>query len=62
MKRKKLMAILMITILFVLFVAQNSGSTATKFLFWTWYIPKAMLICISVLGGVILGILSSLRK
>ena len=63
MSKRKGISILILTILFIAFVVQNSGSSVTiKFLFFYWYIPNPLLICISVLIGVVLGLLASMRK
>ncbi|MBI3265444.1 MAG: LapA family protein [Chlamydiae bacterium] len=62
MKKTKIISLLVICILFVIFVLQNSTVIRTKFLFFEWNMPKALLICLSVMVGVVLGILASMRK
>jgi uncharacterized integral membrane protein len=62
MKRFRLIAILSICLFFIIFVFQNSQTSRARFLMFEWYIPTALLICISVLIGVILGILATMRK
>jgi uncharacterized integral membrane protein len=62
MKRFRLISILTICILFIVFVFQNSQTSRARFLMFEWYIPTALLICISVLIGVVLGILASMRN
>ncbi len=62
MKRFKLISLLSICILFVIFVFQNSSIVRTRFLIFEWNMPKALLICLSVLIGVALGILASIRN
>lgn len=62
MKKYKIIGILSLCILFIVFVFQNSASVTTKFLFFQWNMPKALLISISVLFGVILGVLATMKK
>lgn len=62
MKRAKIAALLILCILFVTFVFQNSTVVRTRFLMFEWDMPKALLICISILVGVVLGIFATLRK
>jgi uncharacterized integral membrane protein len=63
MNKTKTACILTVTILFIVFVVQNTGSSVTvKFLFFHWYIPNPLLICVSVLIGVVLGLLACMRK
>lgn len=62
MKNFKLISLLTICILFVIFVFQNSAIIRTRFLIFEWNMPKALLISLSVLIGVVLGILATIRN
>jgi uncharacterized integral membrane protein len=62
MNKTRAACILTVTILFIVFVVQNSGHVTARFLFFDWYIPKSLLICVSVLLGVVLGLVSAMRK
>lgn len=62
MNKTRTISILVVTILFMVFVVQNSGHVTARFLFFEWYIPKSLLICVSVLLGVVLGLISAMRK
>lgn len=62
MTKARLIILVMLCVLFVVFVLQNSSHVNTRFLMFSWTMPKAMLICISVLAGVVLGIMASMRK
>lgn len=62
MKRFKLISLLAICILFVIFVFQNAAIVHTRFLIFEWNMPKALLISLSVLIGVVLGIFASIKK
>ncbi|MBI1871093.1 MAG: LapA family protein [Chlamydiae bacterium] len=62
MKKIKIVSLLTLCVFFIIFVFQNSTVIRTKFLIFEWDMPKALLICLSLLVGVILGLFASMRK
>lgn len=62
MKKYKLISLLTICILFIIFVFQNSNVIRTRFLIFEWDMPKALLISICVLIGIILGIIATIKR
>ncbi len=57
----KLVIFVILLVLFVIALFQNTQPASLKFLFWTVSMPRAIVILISALVGLILGILLSLR-
>jgi uncharacterized integral membrane protein len=57
----KLGLFIIVLLLFVIALLQNTPPVSLKFLFWTVSMPRALLILISALIGLILGILLTLR-
>ena len=57
----KLIVFIILLMLFIVALLQNTPSVPLKFLFWTVSMPRALLILISALIGLILGILLTLR-
>lgn len=57
----KLVFFIILLILFVVALMQNTPPVALKFFFWTVSMPRALLILISAIVGLILGILLTLR-
>lgn len=57
----KLLVFVLLLTLFVIALLQNTPPVSLKFLFWTVSMPRALLILISAIVGLILGILITLR-
>ena len=57
----KLVFVMILLILFAIAVLQNTQPVALKFLFWSISMPRAILILISALVGLIFGIFLSVR-
>jgi len=57
----KLLVFVILLLLFVVALLQNTPPVSLKFLFWTVSMPRAILILISALVGLALGILLTLR-
>lgn len=57
----KLVLFIIVLVLFVGALLQNTPPVSLKFLFWTVSMPRALLILISAIVGLILGILLTLR-
>jgi uncharacterized integral membrane protein len=57
----KLVLVMILLLLFAIAVLQNTQPVSLKFLFWSVSMPRAILILISALVGLILGIYFSVR-
>jgi len=57
----KLIIFVILMVLFIAALLQNTPPVSLKFLFWTVSMPRALLILISAIVGLILGILLTLR-
>ncbi len=57
----KLILIMIMLVLFAIAVLQNTQPVALKFLFWSVSMPRAILILICALVGLVLGIFFSVR-
>lgn len=57
----KLVLVMILLLLFAIAVLQNTQPVSLKFLFWAVSMPRAILILISALIGLILGIYFSVR-
>lgn len=57
----RLIFIAVLLFLFAVAVLQNTGPVMLKFLFWSVSMPRAILILISALFGLIFGIFLSVR-
>ena len=60
MKRVKIIGILVLALSVGIVVLQNTESVQTKILFFTFTMPRAVLLFLTVLIGFIIGVLSSL--
>jgi len=60
MKKFLLVLIIMMSLLFVLFLLQNTTSYQTRFLWFSGEVPASVLMVLTGVGGFILGILSVL--
>ncbi len=60
MKRAKIIGILVLALAVAIIVLQNSESVETKILFFSFTMPRAVLLFLTTLIGFILGVLSSL--
>ena len=58
----KLIIFVILLVLFVVALLQNTPPVPLKFFFWTVSMPRALLILISAIVGLILGILLTLRS
>lgn len=61
MKRAKMIGILVLALSVGIVVLQNTESVQTKILFFTFTMPRAVLLFLTALIGFIIGVLSSLR-
>ena len=61
MKRAKMIGILILALSVGIIVLQNTESVQTKILFFTFTMPRAVLLFLTALIGFIMGVLSSLR-
>jgi putative membrane protein len=59
MKRAKIIAGAVIAALLIVIVVQNRQPVATKLLFVTVTMPRAMLLLVSILMGFVLGLLAA---
>ena len=57
----KLVFFVILLVLFIIALLQNTPPVSLKFLFWAISMPRALLILISAIVGLILGILFTLR-
>jgi uncharacterized integral membrane protein len=57
----KLVFIMILLLLFAIAVLQNTQPVSLKFLFWSVSMPRAILILISALIGLVLGLYFSVR-
>ncbi len=57
----KLILIMIMLVLFAIAVLQNTQPVMLKFLFWSVSMPRAILILICALVGLVLGIFFSVR-
>lgn len=60
MKKIRLVSVLVLAILVVIVVLQNTGAVETRLLFATVIMPRALLLFTTALIGFALGILTSL--
>ena len=60
MKRAKIIAALVLTVLVIVIVLQNTEPVATKLLFITVIMPRAALLALTTLVGFALGLLACL--
>jgi uncharacterized integral membrane protein len=56
--RAKIISLLVLLILFTIFVAQNTEQTIMNVFFWTIEMPKIVLLIITLVIGVILGLIA----
>ena len=61
MKRFKMIGILVLALSIGIVILQNTESVQTKILFFSFTMPRAVLLFLTVLIGFIIGMLSSLR-
>jgi len=61
MKRAKMIGILVLALSVGIVVLQNTESIQTKILFFTFIMPRAVLLFLTALIGFIIGVLSSWR-
>jgi uncharacterized integral membrane protein len=59
---KKLFAILILALLLIIIVLQNTAMVETRILFFSFQMPRALLLFIMTLVGFILGVLVSIRQ
>jgi uncharacterized integral membrane protein len=57
----KLILVMILLLLFAIAVLQNTQPVSLKFLFWSVSMPRAILILISALIGLVLGLYFSVR-
>ena len=58
----RIILITILAILLVIFALQNTEIVATKLYFWEIKIPRALLILLCILGGIIIGMVFSNEK
>ncbi len=58
MKRAKIVVEVIVTLLILIVVLQNTQAVETKLLFVTVTMPRALLLIVTLLAGLILGIVS----
>lgn len=58
----KLVLVMILLLLFAIAVLQNTQPVSLKFLFWSVSMPRAILILISALVGLVLGLYFSVRS
>ncbi len=58
MKRAKIVVEVIVTLLILIVVLQNTQAVETKLLFVTVTMPRALLLIVTLLAGFILGIVS----
>ncbi len=58
----KVWLVVILLVLFAIAILQNTQAVTVKFLFWAVAIPRAILILISALAGLVLGLLLSARS
>ena len=61
MRKAKLIGAIILILLIVIVVLQNTQSVETKILFFTITMPRALLLIATAAIGFVLGLLSSLR-
>jgi len=61
MKRTKMIGILVLALFIGIVLLQNTGSVQTKILFFSFTMPRAVLLFLTALIGFIIGVLASLR-
>ncbi len=61
MKRAKMIGILVLALFIGIVLLQNTESVQTKILFFSFTMPRAVLLFLTALIGFIIGVLSSLR-
>ena len=61
MRNWKVALILVLTVLLVVTILQNTAAVETKFLFMTVTMPRAMLLGITLLVGFALGLIAAQR-
>ncbi len=62
MTTSKLMGILILALLLIIVVLQNTTPVETRILFFSFEMPRALLLFIMTLLGFILGVLVSIRQ
>lgn len=60
--RIKIIIITVLALLLVVFAIQNTEVVITKLYFWEIKIPRALLILLSVVGGIIIGMVTCFEK
>lgn len=58
--KPKAIVILVLVILFLIILIQNTHETVLRMLFWSISMPQVILIAVVLVGGFILGYLASL--
>jgi uncharacterized integral membrane protein len=58
----KIILIAVLAILLVVFALQNTEVVITKLWFWEIKTPRALLILLSMLGGLIIGMVTSVER
>lgn len=60
--RLKIILITVLVILLVVFALQNTEVVITKLWFWEIKTPRALLILLSMISGIVIGMVSSLER
>ena len=55
--RSRLSVILLLVLLFIVLIAQNTGEASITFLFWTATMSRIVLLAITFLVGIVVGFL-----
>ena len=55
--RSRLSVILLLVLLFIVLIAQNTGDASITFLFWTATMSRIVLLAITFLVGIVVGFL-----
>lgn len=61
MKKYKIIVILIVLLLFLVVILQNTGPVVTKFLFFEFSLPRALLLFVTFAFGFIAGLLMAMR-
>jgi len=61
MKKFKIIVIVVVLLLALIVILQNAQSVETKFLFWTFILPRAFLLFLAFMFGFIAGLLAVIR-
>ncbi len=56
MKKYKIIVILVVLLLSLIVILQNSQPVGTKFLFWTFTLPRAFLLFLTFMFGFVAGL------